>query len=273
MTETKRADKPMIPNLEDARLLDFGAISRLLLNVFSHAKYSQKLSQSDYLKWINLVDLLFEKARQSPYSPPAKPALTRKDRRKWVEGRGTKWQEHKKLYDEYLACVARWEEEAQNTNPAVISKLRIAENRKKELQQLLNTNDWPPVERVPWRILPPGEWPVDLGGWSAILPCKSDLPPQPERLDYAKSLGAVRIVVGQMGDFDSYASFHYPNSKRVLLESPEYGNAAYVLNGNWEQLSRLTKFELTRSHRHEIKRISHRDDGMWRRTLRQALNL
>lgn len=273
MIETQGTDnKAVLPDLEEARLWEFERVSSRLLDFYNESKDSHGVSPKQIAQWIKLVDLLCAKARQSPYELPPVPELTKKDRRKWAAGWGNRWQDYKKLYDAHLARVARWEEEAQIADPTYRSKWQIAENRKKELQQLLQSDGWPPVERANWKFLPPGEWPKELQGWCKLVPCKSDFPPQPERLYFARSLGAVRIVLGKEGDFESYVAYHYPHTSKVLLESLEYGNAAYVLQGSWEQLSRLTKSDLNHYHWHEIQRVFHRDDGNWRDTIKQALN-
>ncbi len=264
-----------LPPLDTARHWEFARLSQCLLDFQSHHPGRRQITSETIAHWTTLIDLLFDKAQECPSKPkpPPLPELTKKDKRKWAEGRGVAWQSYQKLYNKYRAQLFTWEEEAPTSDPVFMAQWRIAENRKRELQHFLESDQWPPVERKIWTILPPGEWPRDLNGWWQIVRPTSEWPPQPERLYHALQLDPSKILRGCEGDFDTYAAFLYPNTGKVLLESIDYGNAAYVLSGDWEKLSRLTKFELYQFHRHEVRRIFHRDDGDWRTTIRLALNL
>jgi len=103
-----------------------------------------------------------------------------------------------------------------------------------------------PVERFSFELLPPGTWdiddviayyqreahriPTDLAGREI----------QWTRLKALKSLNPTKCYVGTelwLG----YVLFEFSRSSRVVLECPVYGNATYVLSGNWKKMVGHTK--------------------------------
>jgi precorrin isomerase len=60
----------------------------------------------------------------------------------------------------------------------------------------------------------------------------------------------------------------------VLLENPFYGNAAYIFNSDWTSLSKLSRTELTRSHRKIVERVSHASGSLdWKKRIKYKLEL
>lgn len=257
-----------LPSAEEVQNWPFARLSAHLRD-FHDQLGARALSNEEVGQWAALIDVLFAKVRQFPEAPPPLPELTHKDKPRWAGGYGLKYRQHQQLLSEYLERKALWEAEAPTNDAEYITKWRIAEGRKKELLQC--SGQWPLVKRLVWTLLPSGEWPTDAMGWSRLIPQNARCHQQPERLMHAQELGASGIYVGVAGDFERYAAFEYPNTTHVLLESCDYGNAAYVLAGDWQHLSRMTKYELIHFHWVEITRVFHRDDGTWRSSIREAL--
>lgn len=113
-------------------------------------------------------------------------------------------------------------------------------------------------QRVSWTILPQGElpWPrleaalrpvfrsagYRHGEWEAA------------RLEFLAELKPSFTAVGRDG-FSGYVLFAFEDKGIYVLESPLYGNATYVLDGDWKTLSRKSKAELLRSHLHRDRII------------------
>ena len=63
-------------------------------------------------------------------------------------------------------------------------------------------------------------------------------------LEVLLTYGPSDIAIG-CGGFGGYFAYIYPERDIVIVESPDYGNATYVLPyNNWEEISRLTKGEV-----------------------------
>jgi hypothetical protein len=116
------------------------------------------------------------------------------------------------------------------------------------------------LRRVNWRILPKGEYP-----FSRI---RDELKPvinrnKPgnrsfvnKRLERLNSFEPEFTVLGQKG-FTGYVIMAYPDRNLYVLESLVYGNATYVLEKDWQVVSKLTKAEILQESLHK-QRIIHR---------------
>jgi hypothetical protein len=62
---------------------------------------------------------------------------------------------------------------------------------------------------------------------------------------------------GQHG-FNRYVIYGWDKEKLYLLESTEVDNATYVLNKEWEILSRLSKAEVLAADEHQVRLIHHK---------------
>jgi len=147
---------------------------------------------------------------------------------------------------------------------------RIYYGRKNDIQRLLNRGGWPSITKLNWYILPPGLWPTSIEEVERVLPRKSGLGYCPDRILNAESLKPFEIGRGN-GDFERYFCFRYKFTSKVLLESADDGNAAYILRGDWKALSRKSKYELINFHSSDIERVLHRDDSPWRSLIKTAL--
>jgi hypothetical protein len=88
----------------------------------------------------------------------------------------------------------------------------------------------------------------------------------------AVNLSPFEIVRGE-SEFNEYLCFRFRNNNKVLLESPYEGNAAYVLRGDWELLSRKTKYELLNIYSEFCDRIIHGQSGNWKYEIKRSLGL
>lgn len=82
-----------------------------------------------------------------------------------------------------------------------------------------------------------------------------------DRITKAYLLGPKEVVLGS-AEFEGYTVFTFAYTMRVLLECPMYGHAIYIINSDWESLSKLTKQELLEFR--DATKIVHRGDWFWR---------
>jgi hypothetical protein len=123
---------------------------------------------------------------------------------------------------------------------------------------------------LPWIILPPGEHPFPaLIEHFKSLAKKYNEEFDEERLNRIYSLKPTARHKG-LGKFDRYIICLFKESRKAVLESPFYGNAIYIVEGDWESLSRLTKKELLEDYPREVIRVIH--SGDWFSRLKELLN-
>lgn len=114
------------------------------------------------------------------------------------------------------------------------------------------------VRRVQWRLLPPGK----AGARQAIQHYRNlqRLAPerriQEERLQFMGQLDADERYTGE-DSFEGYTCFFFAAKAVAVLECPYYGEATYILKGNWQTLSRHTKTDLLRDFREVTTRVIH----------------
>jgi hypothetical protein len=128
------------------------------------------------------------------------------------------------------------------------------------------------VQKLPWRFLPPGET-GRMRLFKAIQEFHERNPHcaiDKSRLVFAYSLKPKCVYVGE-DEFDGYFAFVFSNTRRVLLENPIEGNAAYVFIEDWKFLSKLPKTDLLSLHDHGVKRAIHL--GLWRTRIRSLLKI
>lgn len=118
----------------------------------------------------------------------------------------------------------------------------------------------PRLRRVNWEILPPGRYP-----WHRlqvhIQPIVDQAPggnrPVIEnRFQTINSYNPEFHAIGRAG-FRGYVVFGFPDKNLYVLESVFTGNATYVFDEDWEELSRLTKAQVLDEQLQE-DRIIHR---------------
>lgn len=116
------------------------------------------------------------------------------------------------------------------------------------------------IKRVNWKLLPKGEYPFER--------VKQELKPVlqrvkrgkrsfiDKRLEKLNSFGPAYVAMG-VGGFNGYVVMAYPDRNLYVLESLLYGNATYILNNDWESVSKLSKAEILNNNLHKA-RVIHR---------------
>lgn len=104
-----------------------------------------------------------------------------------------------------------------------------------------------PIKRLNWTVLPQGKMP-----WSSLKnEVKKIIEETPKgnrsylehRLELINKHNPDFTAIGKAG-FYGYIVMGFTNKNLYVLESPFYGNATYILENNWEELSQKTKAEI-----------------------------
>lgn len=119
----------------------------------------------------------------------------------------------------------------------------------------------PSIRRLNWTVLPEGEYPLDkLKDFvEPVLTAASEgkRPVIQNRFVTISKYSPKFVAIGRAG-FSGYLIFGFPKKNIYVCESAYYGNATYVFDKNWDQLSRLTKAEILDEALHE-DRLIHRE--------------
>lgn len=132
----------------------------------------------------------------------------------------------------------------------------------------------PPVEYVSFEILPAGQ-----RGFSRVIEYYRGHVARGTSWCRGRELDELRLMRiyqlrpvkehrGQKG-WEGYHAFEFANSKRIILDCPFVGNAAYVFSGDWKQTARLSKSEVRSRVSGYQERVVHKGD--WLGQLRKAL--
>ena len=112
---------------------------------------------------------------------------------------------------------------------------------------------------VDWELLPPGtedrEYDQVLSGVDGESAGKRK--ELIERFETLADLEPETYVQGR-GGFRRYFGAKFDDDL-VVFENTRYGNALYVMYGNWQELSQKSRVELLENHEGEFDRIVHRD--------------
>ncbi len=193
----------------------------------------------------------------------------------------------KRLFDNYLKEVfgqmdgndRRFEQEVGNLSEQIrlvegacgdMAKIKSRLSRQKETYRILMQESVSvPVTRLNWKLLPRGEWNVSklisfykAGNWPGREVDESRLK------SICESLKPVHCYIGQ-SEFQGYVVFTFDRTQKVVLECPFYGNAIYVIDGDWETLCQKPKGELLAKHSKSVSKIVHNET--WLRRLKQFL--
>jgi hypothetical protein len=124
------------------------------------------------------------------------------------------------------------------------------------------------LQQVDWELLPPGSSNRVLERLRSSKSANSErLRVASERLRVLDRLGHDGYIVGT-GRFAKYFGTRF-GERLVALENLEYGNALYVFEENWEQLSQLSRTELIRRRDPAVHRIPHLPG--WQSAIRKLL--
>jgi hypothetical protein len=127
------------------------------------------------------------------------------------------------------------------------------------------------IKRLNWKILPQGEYPFarakkELSEFLNAIPAE-DKSIVLERIKAITQYSPDFVAVG-LGGFRDYVVFGFSKTGRYVLESPSLGNATYVLNQDWQQLSTFTKKQILDGSLHEARLIH---NNKWRTNLRETI--
>lgn len=116
---------------------------------------------------------------------------------------------------------------------------------------------------VNWTLLPIGEYPFSRLEKEGYL-SKGQIKKKEYRHtdEVIRSYHPAQCVVGN-GGFRGYIAFVFPDRNLTLLEHFEKGNATYVFDLDWAELSKKTKAEILNQNL-EIARIIHTDNWEWK---------
>lgn len=115
-----------------------------------------------------------------------------------------------------------------------------------------------PVVSLNWRVLPAGEMP-----WTQLeqhlkpvldIQKKGKRPVVEHRLKEINRYSPTFVAVGH-GGFTGYVIFGFRKIGLYVLECARYGNATYILEEDWKELSRLTKAEILNQKRHKVRLV------------------
>lgn len=126
-----------------------------------------------------------------------------------------------------------------------------AETPMTEFQHVLN---------VDWQFFPPGKYTgeelacIMLAGRHCVNREKVERAVQ-ERYDFFKSLGANIIILGQ-NSLDGYIGAQLKEGL-VVFDNVKYGNAVYIIKGDWKTLSKLPRIDLRRDHGDCVQFVPH----------------
>ena len=118
-----------------------------------------------------------------------------------------------------------------------------------------------PIKRLNWRILPPGQRP-----FSKLKTELEDVLKEVKdgkraftehRLETINDYRPEFTVVGS-GGFRGYVIFGFPKKEVYVLESVLYGNATYLFDKDWEELSKKTKAEILSQGLQKGRLVHHR---------------
>ena len=180
----------------------------------------------------------------------------------------------RRMDSEVLAAQAQWDKKYGRDKRTPEQLLKFYKSLRKDIAEFFEGRRNPPVVKKPWIMLPAGKVAASII-LQMVQQRRIRCPLQKydeERVRHAESLLPSERYCGEK-EFDGYFAYLFSSTSRVLLENAEEGNAAYVLNGEWEALSKLTKQELLRDHAHCVDRAFHRKNGDWKRRIRRLLQL
>lgn len=128
------------------------------------------------------------------------------------------------------------------------------------------------VIHVPWKIFPLGHFTVEQvaeffvqGRGSQEINGRRRL--IEERLQFLKELGAKTLIQG-LDSFNGYVGAELEDQVFVF-DNVNYGNAAYILKGEWKELSKKPRSVLKKEFKETAVQVPH--NGDWRSGIAKAI--
>ena len=115
------------------------------------------------------------------------------------------------------------------------------------------------VKKLPWKFFPKGEWTVD-----ELTKSFSKYVTQNETVDEKRlkkivsDLNPSVCYISEDG-FNRYIAFCFDWTEKVILECPIYGNAIYIIKGDWQKIARMSKWEARYEYSKQVTIIRHNE--------------
>jgi hypothetical protein len=126
------------------------------------------------------------------------------------------------------------------------------------LQENLEHYDIPKVKKLDWDVFPAGKMPWEQFKVSLTPLLEKQSKGKKiiisERLETISKYKPDFHAIGKNG-YRGYIIFGFTELNLYIFETAEYGNATYVFEGNWENLSRMTKAEIITDNLHKHRFI------------------
>jgi hypothetical protein len=123
--------------------------------------------------------------------------------------------------------------------------------------------------QINWEILPPGTKDEVIQSYFKGIPfTESERREVGERLDVVLHLKPEAYIKGTSGMQRYFGAMF--NESLVAFENLKYGNAIYIMQEKWADLSKMSRIELMKYHSGEIIRIIHRRG--WERQFEYIIN-
>ncbi|QJD87605.1 hypothetical protein [Cohnella herbarum] len=117
---------------------------------------------------------------------------------------------------------------------------------------------------VKWELLPPGQKNINSNVEQILMRLRSPSEETKqliiERIEFFESLKPTQYIVGE-NRFSKYFGAVI-NDKKVILENVWFGNAIYIFNEDWKELTRLSRTQLLSSNDKNFERVTH--TGNWK---------
>lgn len=128
------------------------------------------------------------------------------------------------------------------------------------------------IKEVSWKILPPGKYPWNrveniLDDYFEKATCKNKEVLRNNHKTFSEYEPDF-LAIGE-NSFNGYVVYGYTHKNMYVFESNEPGNATYVFKGEWENASKLTKYEIIKDNVCH-KRIIHSKG--WKETVKQLFD-
>ncbi len=120
------------------------------------------------------------------------------------------------------------------------------------------------IKKLPWKLLPKGEWTVEdivreIKKYSSKQSNLRDSDIDETRLRKIRNnLKPNACYIGEE-EFQGYVVFCFNWTKKIVLECPKFGNAIYIIKDNWQEITKLSKWEARHQHSDQVTRIIHND--------------
>lgn len=136
----------------------------------------------------------------------------------------------------------------------------------------LNEITIPKIKRINWTVLPEGEYPWERT--KQLIKPILDMAKEGNRPVLSNRYAEISkykpdfVAIGKAG-FSGYLIFGFKKRNLYVCESAFYGNATYIFESDWEELSKLSKAEILNQERQK-DRVIHRVG--WERKIKDLLN-